>query len=75
MLVTIPVVNVVAIITDNAAQQANQEVVLIQLIPLQPNHHLVALVIISGIHIPVILWMDLPQAHFIPVTVFAKSEL
>ena len=68
-------VNVAAIITDNAAQQANQGVALIQLIPLQLNHHLEVLVIISGIHILVIHWMDLLQAHYILVTVFTKSEL
>ena len=67
MRVIIQVVNVVVIITDNAAQQENQEVApeVIQQTPLQPNHQLGELVNTFGIHIPDILWMDLLLARFI----------
>ena len=56
-----------AIITDNVAQQENQEAdqVVIQLIRLPPIHQPVELVNTFGIHTPDILWMDLLLVHFI----------
>ena len=67
MLVTIQVVNVVVITTDNAAQQENQEVApeVIQPIRHQPTHQPVELVNTFGIHTQDILWMDRLQVHFI----------
>ena len=55
------------IITDNVAQQENQEVdqVVIQPIRLQPIHQPVELANTFGIHTPDILWMDLLLVPFI----------